>query len=73
MQRRWINLRITEHGKTAVHTIPEDDIRVHFEAEDCHCVPLVQMFEHGTTVVHNSFDGREFTEGYMINTSWVIQ
>lgn len=62
MPKQWVNVMVTEFGYTTVNTMPEDDIRPHFEALDCHCVPLVRYSPNRVQVIHNSFDGREFGE-----------
>jgi len=47
----------------AVHVVPINDLKPHVEnGEHCHCKPRIQMEEHGTVVIHNSYDGREFYE-----------
>lgn len=74
MSKQWINVMVTEFGCTTVNTMPEDDIRVHFEGLDCHCVPLVRRHPNAVQVIHNSFDGREFgEEGEMQLTTGVRQ
>lgn len=41
------------------HVLPQDDIRVHDENEECWCNPETQYIGVGILVVHKSADGRE--------------
>lgn len=44
-----------------MHVVPLNDLKPHIESgQYCHCKPSIR--EHGTVVVHNSYDGREFYE-----------
>jgi hypothetical protein len=46
------------------HIIPVDDLMGHHESDTCPCNP-VRDKENEEILIHNSFDGREFSE---INT-----
>jgi hypothetical protein len=57
--RGWINL-YPFWGDSYTQIIPEDDIGLHSETGTrCNCNPRVV----GIRVIHNAFDGRDFTEG----------
>lgn len=48
---------------TMVHVLPVNDTMMHEEdGEYCHCNPTVERHDYGTVVIHNAFDGREFSE-----------
>lgn len=42
------------------HVMPIDDLREHIDSIDCWCKPTIK--ENGSVVVHNSLDGREYSE-----------
>lgn len=55
-------------GKTGLdniwHVYPVGDIKPHDTNHGalCKCEPVTEIYSNGVTVIHNSFDGREFTE-----------
>lgn len=46
------------------HVVPEHDVKEHQVLRTCWCRPHVEVQPHTTVavVVHNSLDGREFSE-----------
>lgn len=47
-----------------VHVLPINDLKPHSETgTSCECLPKVKQVEGGVIIVHNSWDGREITEG----------
>jgi hypothetical protein len=65
---RWNNRVIVLGGTRWVHTTPIDDLIGHtFIGGTCECKPRVVVRSHGTTVVHNSADGRELVEEGGVN------
>lgn len=48
---------------TAIHVMPNADLREHEETTTCPCGPRVECEpDAAMLVIHNSFDGREATE-----------
>ncbi len=47
------------------HVYPVNDTKPHDTNHGalCKCQPVTEIYENGVTVIHNSFDGREFFEG----------
>lgn len=45
-----------------MHVIPVDDWFDHSDSPNCKCRPVVRGIVGGTTIAHNSFDGREHLE-----------
>lgn len=48
-------------GLPDIHVIPENDLQVHIESDQCWCHPFRDLKER-RVVVHNSADGREIEE-----------
>jgi len=48
--------------KGDIHVMPINDLLPHYEREDCHCDPEIKVEGGKLVIVHNSFDGREFSE-----------
>lgn len=48
------------------HVLPINDIDHHHESMSCPCNPKVDD-ECENVIIHNAFDGREFTEERRIN------
>lgn len=46
----------------AVEVVPLDDLRQHVSDENCECLPEFKASNGAPMLVHNAFDGREFSE-----------
>lgn len=45
------------------HITPNEDLREHmYSGQWCHCLPEIRYKGEVILVMHNSYDGREFTE-----------
>jgi hypothetical protein len=51
----WINI-----GQ--IHTVPEDEIKIHSMSPSCACGPKIMHEEMVLQIVHNSYDAREINE-----------
>lgn len=47
---------------TDIHILPVNDLRVHFENDNCHCEPRIEYEGEDRIIVHNSYDHREICE-----------
>lgn len=46
----------------AVEVEPAADLKPHRSEEDCECVPVCKEVNGVAMLIHNAFDGREFSE-----------
>jgi len=58
---------------TAIHILPENDLKEHKESDDCECNPKIEYVDGGKIVIHNSYDGREFIEQWEAEKTKVTQ
>ena len=48
-----------------INILPLNDYEKHEESSTCKCLPSVELNKDGELIViHNSFDGRENTDGF---------
>ena len=47
---------------TDIHVLPVNDLREHFERDDCHCEPRIEYVGEDRIIVHHSYDHREICE-----------
>ncbi len=48
--------------ETEVHTMPVNDIRIHYTSESCPCSPYKEPGGKRMAYMHHAFDAREFYE-----------
>ena len=49
--------------KETFHILPLNDLKPHTErGQYCKCEPVIDDRENGILVIHNAYDGREFSE-----------
>ena len=51
-----------------IHVLPVDDILPHYEDGKCWCDPVTEDVCGSLIIIHNSFDGREYSEPKSLET-----
>jgi hypothetical protein len=57
------DVAVAQRDETFIQVLPVNDLKSHNEAgEFCHCEPRLERYPNKIIVIHNAYDGREFTE-----------